>query len=202
MRQNVLGQRVLYRSFWNRLKHPLAGLILVFGMLLTSMPSVEAQNTGAEAASETSVATSSTTPSIELPVEAVNEESVDTSNDFPADGIYVYGRSSQPGQLGVDYAVMEVRNRQAVGAFYQVSSSFDCFHGEVGSEQVNLTVINSYEQSSYSYSLPLDQTEMVASGNGAGSGAVKLVGLHSIDTVSDMDMSILSTCRTLPAQDI
>jgi len=202
VQQNVSGERVLYRSFWKRLKHPLAGLILMFGMLLTSIPSVEAQNASSEVASDTSVSASSTTPSTELPAETVDEEGVDTANEFPADGIYVYGRSPQPGQLGVDYAVMEVRNRQAVGAFYQVSSSFDCFHGEVGPEQVNLTIVNSYEQTSYSYSLLLDQTETVASGNGAGSGEVQLVGLHSIDTVSDMDMSILSTCRTIPTQDI
>lgn len=202
MQQKVLKQWVIYQSLWKRLKHPLTGLVLLFGVFLTNIPSVDAQNAVVEAKSSVAAIESAAMAKGNAEDSLAEEGAVEADANFPADGIYLYGQSPQPGQIGVDYAVMEVRDRQTVGAFYRVSSSFDCFHGEVGSEQLNLTVVNSYEQASYSYALPIDQTATVASNNGSGSGAVELLGLHSIDTISDMDMEILSTCQAIHSQEI
>lgn len=196
MRRDLLKQWIIDQSFWKRVRHPLAGLILIFSVFLAGIPSVEAQNAAVEASSETASAVYSTA------TESSSASVTARTTRFPADGIYLYGQSPQPGQLGVDYAVMEVRDRQTVGAFYQMSSSFDCFHGEIGSENVNLTIVNSYEDVSYSYALPIDQTATVASSDDSVAGAVELVGLHSIDTVSEMDMEILATCRAAHAQEI
>lgn len=189
MQQKMFKQWMAQQTFWKRLKHPLAGLILTFGVFLAHLSSVEAQ----------------TAPIAPPPDSASAVHSASTAagqSKFPADGIYLYGQSPQPGQLGIDYAVMEVRDRQTVGAFYRVSSSFDCFYGEVGSDQIDLTIVNSYEQVAYSYALPLDQATVVADGSSSTSAPVELVGFHPIDTLSDLDMEILSTCRAEYSQEI
>lgn len=192
MQRKVLKQWITYLSFWKRVKHPLARLVLILGVFLASVPAAGAENVVAESSSESSPALHSAA--------VESSAATETDADFPADGIYLYGQSPQPGQLDTDYAVMEVRDRKTVGAFYRMSSSFSCFYGEVGAAQVNLTVVSSFEQEAYNHSLPIEQ-EAIASSDGSGS-AVELVGLHSIDTVSDMDMEILSTCQAVHSQEI
>ncbi|MGB3491728.1 MAG: hypothetical protein WBA57_03295 [Elainellaceae cyanobacterium] len=194
MQRKLLKQWVTDQSFWKRVRHPLARLILILGVFLASVPAANAETVATETSSDSSIASHSAAVEVTTASEA--------EADFPANGVYLYGRSPQPGQLDTDYAVMEVRDRKTVGAFYRVSSSFDCFHGEVGSENVNLTVISSYEQEAYNHSLPIDREETIASTDGGASGAVELVGLHSISTVSDMDMEILATCQAIHAQEI
>jgi hypothetical protein len=92
-----------------------------------------------------------------------------------ADGVYLYGESAQPEQIGKTYLVFEVRRGLAIGAFYMPSSSFDCFYGSARPQRLDLTIVSSYEQTTYSYSVPLEE-------------------FHPISTVSDNDERILSVC--------
>ncbi|MBW4494598.1 MAG: hypothetical protein KME26_16230 [Oscillatoria princeps RMCB-10] len=92
-----------------------------------------------------------------------------------ADGVYHYGESAEPEQIGKVYMVFEVRRGLAIGAFYMPSSSFDCFYGSAWPQRLDLTIVSSYEQTTYSYSVPLDE-------------------FQPVPTVSDNDERILRVC--------
>lgn len=109
------------------------------------------------------------------------------------DGRYLYGQRPIAAQPGSTYLVFEVVDDKTVGAFYMPQSSFDCFHGEVSGRQLELTVLDSYEQTTYDYSLPIQpQSELVA---GQGAPTLSIAGLRPINDLSNLDRRILQTCR-------
>jgi hypothetical protein len=111
-----------------------------------------------------------------------------------ADGVYLYGQSPEPGTMGSEYLVFEVSQGEVVGGFYMPRSSFDCFYGDVESEQLALTVVNSYEQTQHPYSVALQTDGAVASAEN-GSAPMGLEGYHRLDNLSDTDQQILATCK-------
>lgn len=96
-------------------------------------------------------------------------------NKALADGIYLYGETNQPEQIGKAYVVFEIRRGQVIGAFYMPHSSFDCAYGIAAESQLDMTIVNSYDQTSYSHTVILDQ-------------------FHRLPTVSPNDQRILSVC--------
>lgn len=110
------------------------------------------------------------------------------------DGVHVFGQSPAADQLNSAYMVFEVNAGQVIGAFYMPQSSFDCFRGEVRSEQLALTVTDSYGQTRYPYSVALQQSATVASA-GSTMASFRPVGFHPIETLSDTDQRILNACR-------
>ncbi|MGD1905139.1 MAG: hypothetical protein ACFB0C_03995 [Leptolyngbyaceae cyanobacterium] len=146
-------------------KRPLVILALSLGLLASALP-LTSEQAIASAAPET----------------AALEE-----------GVYLYGESPQPQQVGATYMVMTVQAGQAVGAFYMPSSSFDCFYGPVTANSLDLTIVNSYDQVAYPYEVAL-----AINGAVAATGAVPAVvpeGFHAIDTLSETDQQILATCQ-------
>ena len=111
------------------------------------------------------------------------------------DGVYVYGQSPEPGQIGATYLVFEVTNQQTVGAFYLPSSSFDCFHGELQPNRLLLTVVDSYNQTTHPYAVALQSKHPLAASNIEKTPPVGLIGYHPIQSVSAMDYQLLSTCQ-------
>lgn len=111
------------------------------------------------------------------------------------DGVYLYGQSPQPNQVGSAYMVLQVKDRQVAGAFYMPSSSFDCFQGEIRNQQLALTVANSEEQTRYPYSLALQTRGNVAATHPEAMLATP-VGYHAISQVSSRDRQILATCQS------
>ncbi|MEH2114612.1 hypothetical protein [Nostoc sp.] len=100
--------------------------------------------------------------------------------NFPAqDGIYLYGQSPKPNQLGQGYIIFQKQQDKVTGALYMPHSEFNCFQGtinpsgelamtvntssnEANSNQSNqvatnsrLPKINDDESNSYAYSLAL-----------------------------------------------
>lgn len=167
------------RALLRRLEKPLGGLLLATGMV-TIAATVQA--------AEIPVGLRQPSPSVTQPI---------------ADGVYLYGQSSTPEQVGSAYMVFRVSNQQVVGAFYMPSSSFDCFHGDLKTDQLALTVINSEEQAAYPYSVALQPGSNVASADGS-VAPLQLAGYHRITTVSENDRRILATCladnQQAPAQ--
>ena len=100
-----------------------------------------------------------------------------------ADGVYLYGQQPVAAQLGSVYMVFEVIGRRTVGAFYMPSSSFDCFHGNISSTRLDLTVIDSYEQTSHPYSLAVQSQPILAAGK-AGAD-VSISGFTPIESLSE-----------------
>lgn len=110
-------------------------------------------------------------------------------------GVYLFGQAKQANQVGAAYLVFEVNNRQVVGAAYMPSSSFDCFHGQLQANQLTVTVIDSYDQSSRPYTVNLQTQATVAT---VGSPIVSLAGLTGyqlIPTLSQNDAHMLATCQ-------
>ncbi|WP_341735977.1 hypothetical protein [Microcoleus sp. CAWBG640] len=90
--------------------------------------------------------------------------------------IYLYGQSAEPEQIKQEYFVFEVRQGKLVGAFYLPRSAFYCFYGSIEVNQLNLTVVDTYDGSRSPYSVNLQQ-------------------YHHISTVSDNDRRILGICK-------
>lgn len=125
------------------------------------------------------------------------------------DGVYLYGQSSEPQQVGKEYIVFEAHQGKVAGALYLPSSEFSCFQGTLDSKQLNLTVVNPYDQSAFSHTIARQQSTQVAAAgsqinldNAADSltypYAVKLEGYQQIRKISDSDRQLLSQCQNMP----
>ncbi len=113
-------------------------------------------------------------------------------------GIYLFGEKPLPDQLQTAYMIFEARAGQVVGAFYAPNSSFDCFQGNVENTQLSLAITETYSQEEYAYALDLEDTAVA----GPGGSQFAIEGFHQIDTVSDNDLRILSTCQAHYSQTI
>ncbi|MEG4252659.1 hypothetical protein [Microcoleus sp. Pol10D4] len=100
----------------------------------------------------------------------------DTASTGLADGIYLYGQSSQPEEIKQEYFVFEMRQSKVVGAFYLPRSAFYCFYGTGDRTQLNLTVVDSYDGSRSPYSVNLQK-------------------YYPISTISENDRRILGICK-------
>jgi hypothetical protein len=110
------------------------------------------------------------------------------------DGIYLYGQSPERDQIGSAYMVFEVTQGEVIGAFYMPRSSFDCFYGNLQADRIALTVIDSYERTPHPYAVALEPADTLATTE-SGVTPVGLEGFHAIDSPSENDLQILSTCR-------
>lgn len=109
-------------------------------------------------------------------------------------GVYLYGQSTKANQYGSAYMVFRVNDRQVSGAFYMPASSFDCFYGELQTNQLALNVVDSYDQTSHPYAVALNTNATVARLTNAGGAPVEPEGYHRIQKISANDQRILTTC--------
>ncbi len=116
--------------------------------------------------------------------------------NFPTNGIYLYGETTLPNQMGRSYMVSEIRNGKIIGAFYMPNSSFDCFYGDVQRNRLALTVVETYTNQSYSYPLALEASTPVASiGSLPSVNSLKPEGFHPISQITANDQRILGVCK-------
>ena len=114
---------------------------------------------------------------------------------LPNDGVYVYGQSAQPDELGRAYLVFEVSQGKVVGGFYMPNSSFDCFSGSIGAGKLALTIVDSYDRThQYPYSVALAVDTSVASNNPEIPN-FSLEGYQRINTIGSTDQHILGVCK-------
>lgn len=130
---------------------------------------------------------------IDAPTELL-VEAPPTQKSPEGNEIYLYGQSSEPEQVGQAYTVFEVRQQGVIGAFYLPLSSFDCFYGNIQSDQLAVTIVNSYDQTSYPYSIALDTSSQIA-GDSPVKTEMRLVGFYPIAPVSSNDQRILGICK-------
>lgn len=110
-------------------------------------------------------------------------------------GVYLYGQTAEPDQIGQGYFVFEVRQGKVLGALYMPRSSFDCAYGTFQPEQLKLTVVDSYEQAAHPYEIAVQRGGEVAQAGNAAIVGLQLDGFHRIQQVSDNDRRILETCK-------
>ncbi|MBW4565063.1 MAG: hypothetical protein KME32_29005 [Mojavia pulchra JT2-VF2] len=113
------------------------------------------------------------------------------------DGVYLYGQSPTPNQIGQGYLVFEKRQGVVKGALYMPSSEFSCFEGtldrsgelamtvngspgEASSNQIatanNIPSVNEDEPTSYAYSVALQD-------------------YHQLNSMTANDRRILQMCN-------
>ena len=107
----------------------------------------------------------------------------DTASRGLAEGIYLYGQSRQPDEIKKEYFVFEMRQGKVIGAFYLPRSAFYCFYGTLDRTQLNLTVVDSYNDSRSPYSANLQQ-------------------YYPISVISENDRRILGICKESHKQQV
>lgn len=120
------------------------------------------------------------------------------TNNFPTgNGVFLYGSSQQPGELGKAYIVFEKQAGQVVGGMYVPLSEFNCFQGTLDrSGEIAMAVkgyagdINLIQVASRGRFPKQDENELA---NYAYS--VTLQDYYQLDTVSKNDRRILQTCK-------
>ncbi|MEA5533548.1 hypothetical protein [Crocosphaera sp. XPORK-15E] len=115
-----------------------------------------------------------------------------SSSHLPANQVYLYGRSPQPEEIGQEYMVFRIEKGEIKGAVYLPQSEFSCFSGTVKGGQMNLSIIDPYDGSKYAYSIALEGSSPMASN--AQLSEINLEGYHRLNSISDNDHRILSTC--------
>ena len=114
------------------------------------------------------------------------------------DGTYLFGQSPQPNQVGSAYAVLSVRDNQTIGAFYYPHSSFDCFSGQVLPDRLAVSIVDSYDQTTYPYEMALSVSDSLVAGSAA--PGYTLEGMYQISEPRAQDLDILSICESDFAQ--
>ncbi|MBW4695390.1 MAG: hypothetical protein KME27_26880 [Lyngbya sp. HA4199-MV5] len=111
------------------------------------------------------------------------------------DGVYLYGQSAQPDQVGQGYFVFESRRGNVVGALYMPRSSFDCTSGKFQNDQLALTVVNSYDRTTNPFEIALEKTSNVATEGNPALQKIGLEGFQRINKLSENDHRILNVCK-------
>lgn len=116
---------------------------------------------------------------------------------FPKeDGVYLYGQSPQPNQLGQGYIVFQKRQNQVMGALYMPSSEFSCFQGNVDSRgELAMTVTAPGEGGSESVATASTIPKLDADQPMTYAYSVALQDYHKLNTVSEGDRQILQMCN-------
>jgi hypothetical protein len=116
---------------------------------------------------------------------------------FPKkDGVYLYGQSSQPNQVGQGYIVFQKRQNQVMGGLYMPSSEFSCFQGNVDSSgELAMTVTapgqggpEEVATTNIPPKLDIDQPMTYAY-------SVALQDYHKLNIISESDRRILQMCN-------
>jgi hypothetical protein len=78
-----------------------------------------------------------------------------------ADGVYLYGQSAQPDQIGQEYLVFQLRQGKIRGAIYYPQSEFNCFTGAIASDQIKLLIRDPFDNRRYPYAIALVSADSI-----------------------------------------
>jgi hypothetical protein len=118
--------------------------------------------------------------------------------NFPKqDGIYLYGQSAKPGEIGKGYIVFEQRQGRIKGVLYMPHSEFSCFQGTLDNSgelamSVTAAPVPGSQDDVATTNLPqrLDENVPVHYAY-----SVALQDYHSLNTVSETDRNLLQMCQ-------
>lgn len=177
------------------LEVPLAGLLLTVGILTSEDSPVLTKELYTPA-----------TPQI-IRAKVLKKETMNAPRGkLPEkDGVYLYGQSPKPEQVGQEYMVFEVRGGKVVGAFYLPHSEFSCFSGTLQSGSLALMVANSPGSDVAEDSIAAQNSQQVATASDkpqiggysqtSSAYSVALQDYHQLASVSSNDQQILKTCK-------
>ncbi|MBD2198306.1 MULTISPECIES: hypothetical protein [Calothrix] len=121
------------------------------------------------------------------------------SNLPTEDGLYLYGQSPKPNQLGQGYIIFEKRQATVRGALYMPSSEFSCFQGTIDrSGELAMTVNASPDGNNYH---PVATTSTTPNINEDAFTSypysVALQDYHQLKSISANDRHILQMCSQI-----
>lgn len=117
--------------------------------------------------------------------------------NFPEkDGIYLYGQSSTPNQLGQGYIVFQKQQGKVMGALYMPSSEFSCFQGTIAkSGELAMTVTSSPGEAGVNLVSTTSRIPRLTDEDTATYAySVALQDYHQLNSVSANDQQILQAC--------
>ena len=116
---------------------------------------------------------------------------------FPKqDGVYLYGQSSQPNQVGQGYIVFQKRQNQVMGALYMPNSEFSCFQGNIESSgELAMTVTAPGEGGPAEVATANRLPKLDADQPMTYAYSVALQDYHKLNSVSEGDRQILQMCN-------
>ncbi|MEA5575326.1 hypothetical protein [Anabaena sp. UHCC 0451] len=118
--------------------------------------------------------------------------------NFPEkDGIYLYGQSSRPNELGQGYIVFQKQQGKVIGALYMPSSEFSCFQGTIAkSGELAMTVTSSPGEAGINTVSTTSRIPRLTDENAMTYAySVALQDYHQLNSVSANDQQILQACR-------
>lgn len=133
-------------------------------------------------------------PTVALSAEVKQTKPAEAAKRLP-DGVYLYGQSEEPDQIGKGYFVFEVTQGKVIGALYMPRSSFDCASGRFEADQLALTVVNSYDRLTNPFEIALEQTSSIATSGNPTLPAIGLQGFNRLTTVTENDRRMLNVCK-------
>lgn len=113
------------------------------------------------------------------------------------DGVYLYGQSPKPYQVGQGYVVFEKREGKVVGAMYMPNSEYSCFNGTLDKSGELAMTVNGY--------LGEGNSTQVASNDSVSrinddepvqyAYSLALRDFYRLNQVSNVDRDILEACQ-------
>lgn len=170
----------------NGLEIPLAGLMLMVGVSSGNANAVPANSS--HAAKQQIAQSRSASPA---------------PTNSMTNGVYLYGQSPKPEEIGKEYVVFEVRGDRVVGAVYMPRSEFSCFYGTTKAQQLNVSMVDPLGGETADSTPPEKQPSQRVAATGDYRGidqvsspfSVKLQNYTRIANVSDNDKRILGMCK-------
>ncbi|RCJ18301.1 hypothetical protein A6770_06940 [Nostoc minutum NIES-26] len=129
---------------------------------------------------------------------ATKEPGVKPRANFPTkDGVYLYGQSPQPNQLGQGYVLFQKQQGKVTGALYMPQSEFSCFQGTLDkSGELAMTVTGSPDESN---SNDVATANRLPSFNedelNTYAYSVALQDYHRLNSISTNDQRMLQMCN-------
>ncbi|WP_315789331.1 hypothetical protein [Fischerella sp. JS2] len=133
------------------------------------------------------------------PKASLKTTEVASKSKFPQqNGIYLYGQSPQPGQLGQGYIIFEKRQNQIIGALYMPSSEYSCFNGTLNSSgELAMTVRGYAGEISPSEIATINGLPRTSDDEPDVYGhSVELQDYYQLQSISSSDRQILKMCKT------
>jgi hypothetical protein len=160
----------LVRSCFSATKLCMTGLL--FSLLLTNFaPTAQARPLSAQ-------------PVVVKSASSLN--SVATNRQSLANGTYMYGETSSPGESGREYMVFDNQDGMVVGAVFLANSEYSCFAGQVRPRQLDMIIADSYSDVTRPYSVTIESTP---------GETITGAEYRSVAQISSGEMTLLQSCR-------
>ncbi|MER3492670.1 MAG: hypothetical protein C4323_10245 [Mastigocladus sp. ERB_26_2] len=133
------------------------------------------------------------------PKASIKTTEMASKSKFPKqDGVYLYGQSPKPGQLGKGYIIFEKRQNKITGALYMPSSEYSCFNGTLNSSgELAMTVRGYAGEISPSEIATINGLPRTSDDEPYIYGhSVELQDYYQLKSISSSDRQILNMCKT------